>query len=208
MPDGALTPTRGRRVAPDDVWIAVREDYLAGLSAPACCRRHGVGLTALRDRAKGEGWRRADQAWPPPPPLDEDAAQLHERTGGVLDRVGFDDLTALARRRMMRAVLNGDAAEALRWRRVRDAMEVEAALEAHPLPGATPVRRPRDPDGSDASDGVLLRWMEGVLDRAETGRLTFDAAPSRLGLDLDLAVAVDPDGSDASDGVFRESAEG
>jgi hypothetical protein len=196
MPDGALTPTRGRRIAPDDVWIAVREDYLAGLSAPACCRRYGVGLTALRDRAGREGWRRADQAWPAPRPLDEDAAALHDRTGGDLDRVGFDDLTALARRRMMRAVLNGDAAEALRWRRVRDVMEVEAALEAYPLPGAAPARPSLDPDASDASDAVLLRWMEGMLDRAEAGSPV-----------LVLSAAVDPDGSDASDGVFEKSAE-
>ncbi len=198
MPDGALIPTRGRCVAPEAVWIAVREDYLAGLSAPACCRRHGVGLTALRDRAKGEGWRRADQAWPAPRPLDDDdTAELHARTGGVLDRVGFDDLTALARRRMMRAVLDGDAAGALRWRRVREAMEVEATLEAHPSPGARPTRRPRGPDASDASDAVLLRWMEGMLDRAEAG----GAAPA-------LAAPVDPDGSDASDGVSGKSAEG
>jgi hypothetical protein len=190
MPDGSLILARGRRVAPDPVWIAVRGDYLAGLSAPACCRRHGVGLTALRQRAKDEGWRRTDQAWPAPRPLDDDddTAELHARTGGVLDRVEFSDLTTLALRRMMRAVLDGDAAGALRWRRVREAMQAEAAL-------APP---PHDPDASDASDAVLLRWMEKMLDRAEAGR----PAPA-----LALAAAANPDGSDASDasdGVFGE----
>src|SRR5690606_13376160 len=64
MSDTAEPPAQRR--APDEVWARVREDYLSGLSAPACCRKHGVGLTALRDRAAREGWRRADQPWRPP----------------------------------------------------------------------------------------------------------------------------------------------
>ena len=39
-------------------------------------------------------------------------------------------LTHVAMRRMMRAVLRGQAAEALRWRRVRLVLEAEAAIEA------------------------------------------------------------------------------
>ena len=45
---------RGVACAPDAVWARVREDYLAGRSATECCRRHGVGLTSLRNRAARE----------------------------------------------------------------------------------------------------------------------------------------------------------
>jgi hypothetical protein len=129
MPDGApATSTNGQRPAPDEVWAQVREDYLAGISAPECCRRHGVGLTALRKRAAGEGWRRADQPWTPPVRLDpyDEGVLLEERVAGDLDKVELHELEWVADRRMMRAVLRGDAVEALRWRRVRYVLEADA----------------------------------------------------------------------------------
>lgn len=129
MPDGApATSTNGQRPAPDEVWAQVREDYLAGISAPECCRRHGVGLTALRKRAAGEGWRRADQPWTPPVRLDpwDEGVLLEERVAGDLDQVELHELEWVADRRMMRAVLRGDAVEALRWRRVRYVLEADA----------------------------------------------------------------------------------
>jgi hypothetical protein len=105
----------------------VREDYLAGMSAPEACRRHGVGLSALRDRAGREGWRRIDQPWRPPNALDpwDEGLALEDRTGGDLDKIEMRELSFVAHRRMMRAALRGDAAEALRWRRVRLAMDLE-----------------------------------------------------------------------------------
>jgi hypothetical protein len=133
MPDGsitipALTPANGHRAAPEDVWGQVREDYLAGISAPECCRRHGVGLTALRKRAASEGWRRVDQPWAAPARLDpwDEGALLEDRVAGDLDKVELRQLGWVADRRMMRTVLRGDAAEALRWRRVRTAIEADA----------------------------------------------------------------------------------
>ena len=119
----------GRLVAPDEVWAAVREDYLAGLSAPEVCLRHGVRLTAMRNRAAREGWRRSDQPWSPVNRLDPDdeGVELEARVGGDLNKVELRELSYVATRRMMRAVLRGDAAEALRWRRVRDAMDAEDA---------------------------------------------------------------------------------
>ncbi len=86
--------TQGRYTAPDEVWAVVRDDYLSGLSAPECCRRHGVGLAALRSRASREGWRRADQPWTPPARLDpwDEGAALEERVEGDLDRVDYGDL--------------------------------------------------------------------------------------------------------------------
>jgi len=127
MQDDQATPSpRGMPGAPDDVWAAVRADYLAGLSATACARKHGVGASTLHARAAAEGWRRADQPWAPPrnrlDPDDEGVA-LEDQHQGDLDRIGPGDLAWVAERRMMRAVLRGDATEALRWARVHRIMD-------------------------------------------------------------------------------------
>lgn len=127
--DGDTTRGQGCQPAPDEVWVTVREAYLAGMSAPECCRRHGVGLTALRVRAAREGWRRADQPWTPRNQMDpwDEGVELEASLDGDLDRVEMRDLSWVAHRRMMRAVLRGDAVDALRWRRVREAMDAEEA---------------------------------------------------------------------------------
>jgi hypothetical protein len=120
----------GRRTAPDEVWAQVRDDYLSGVSAPECCRRHGVGLSALRARAADEGWRRIDQPWPLPNTRldpDDEGLALEERVNGDLDQIPLGELALVAFQRMMRAVLHGHAAEALRWRRVRQALDAEDA---------------------------------------------------------------------------------
>lgn len=154
---------QGRKSPPDEVWARVREEYLAGWSARECCRRHGVGLTALRERAAREGWRRADQPWTAPDRLDpwDEGVELDLRVGGDLDKVELLELGYVAHRRMMRAVMRGDAVEALRWRRVQLTMaEVEAEL-ARDMEHLEAIRwRLRDdaeedapgPDASDASD--------------------------------------------------------
>ena len=179
MADHIDTNGRGSRAsrgaarvcAPAEVWAAVRRDYLAGVAAAECCRLHGVGLTALRNRAGREGWRRADQAWTPPggglDPWDE-GVMLEEKVGGDLDRVDPTDLSWVAWRRMMRAVLRGDAAETLRWRRVRLAMDEETAeldrlwaqddalrSDWHDRQAASAVTEPVDVDDVDDVDGVF-----------------------------------------------------
>lgn len=68
MADGSPTLYGKGRSAPDEVWGRVREDYLSGLPGIEVCRRHGVGLTAMRNRAAREGWRRTDQPWTRPTP--------------------------------------------------------------------------------------------------------------------------------------------
>lgn len=151
-------PSAARR-APDEVWDLVREAYLGGLSAPTCCRMFGVGLTALRTRAARDGWRRADMPWAPPSshldPEDE-GVQLETDIGGDLDLLHPFMLSRVAERRMMRAVLRGDATEVLRWHRIYRAMEqlqleedrtlaCEDALRARMLP-VDPVD-PVDPNG-------------------------------------------------------------
>lgn len=134
MPDGSRIPGpdqtgRGRLSAPDDVWIAARADYLAGMTGPDVCRRYGVGIRALRERAAREGWRRADQPWIPSNRLDalDEGVALEDRVEGDLDRIEYRELVFVAERRMMRSVLRGDAVEALRWARVRDLMEAGEA---------------------------------------------------------------------------------
>lgn len=132
MADGSPHPQStpiNPRSAPDEVWARVREDYLAGVPGAEACRRHGVGLTAMRNRAAAEGWRRADQPWTPPDRLDpeDEGRLLEDSVDGDLDRVEFYQLAFVASCRMMRAVMRGHAAEALRWRRVRLMLDEEQA---------------------------------------------------------------------------------
>ncbi|WGM32192.1 hypothetical protein [Brevundimonas sp. NIBR11] len=161
---------QGRRPAPDEVWAAVREDYLAGRSAPECARRHGVSVGALRARAARDGWRRADQPWTPADRLDpwDEGVDLETRVGGDLDQVEVRELAYVAHRRMLRAVMRGDAAEALRWRRVeRTLVEVEAE-EARDSERLDAIRwrladdAQDDPGAVDAIDAVDA--MDGVFE--------------------------------------------
>lgn len=156
QPGPEPAPT-GPRSAPDEVWAQVREDYLAGAAARACCHRYGVGMSALRERAAREGWRRVDQPWTRGARLDPDdeGVQLDKRVDGDLDRVELDQLAFVAWRRMMRAVMHGDAGEALRWRRVRLAMEEEAAELERLMEQEERYRlcgRGADPDSPDHTD--------------------------------------------------------
>jgi hypothetical protein len=216
----SAAPERRGVAAPEDVWEAVRRDYLSGLSAPACCRRHGVGLTALRDRASREGWRRADQPWTPPNRLDpeDEGVKLEEAVGGNLDRVPLRELSFVAFRRMMRAVMRGDAAEALRWRRVRQALDQEEAELERQLAQEESIRRyyapaastsppfpdPPAPDGSDGSDGsdgvsapapsVIPRPPSGPGD-PEPHDAEADGAPADADPDRAEPATVVPDGA-------------
>jgi hypothetical protein len=53
-------PSRGYRVRPGAVWLQARDAYLGGLSAEAVCDTFDLGLSAFRQRARQEGWRRSD----------------------------------------------------------------------------------------------------------------------------------------------------
>ena len=119
----------GRQVVPEGVWDTVKADYLAGMSGPDCCRRHGVSLSALRNRAAREGWRRSDQPWIPPQSLDpwDEGRILEERIGGNLDLIEWGELSGVTEGRMMRAILRGDSAEFMRWHKVTEIIEVREA---------------------------------------------------------------------------------
>ena len=129
-----MTKLAPLRPAPTEVWDAVRDDYLGGLPAHECCRRHGVTIAALRARAARQGWRRIDQPWVPPNalPAEDEGVELEQRSEGDLDRIDISELTFVAHRRMLRCVLRGDAAGALRWRRVEKMLlEEEAELRLY-----------------------------------------------------------------------------
>ena len=153
-PDPGNPPGRqGRRIAPEAVWAEARADYLEGMSAAEVCLRHGVGRTALRARAAREGWRRRDQPWTPPTRLDpwDEGRALEDRVGGDLDRVEYRELAFVAHRRMMRAVMRGDAVGALRWRRVGLVMETVEA-ESERMLEEDEARRFHRPDPVDAAE--------------------------------------------------------
>ena len=165
-------PGEGRRAAPEEVWAAVRVDYLAGMSAPEACRRYGVGLSAMRARAAREGWRRTDQPWTPRSRLDpeDEGAELEARVGGDLDKVDLEELVWVAHRRMLRAVMRGEAVEALRWRRVHAAMADEQAELERFIDQEEAIRHmqsgPDAVDASDASDGVFSPPGEQAIGEA------------------------------------------
>ncbi|RZJ03197.1 MAG: hypothetical protein EON89_12445 [Brevundimonas sp.] len=119
------------RMAPDEVWDRVREDYTTGIPGSECCRRHGVGLSALRARAAHEGWRRIDLPWTPPNALDpcDEGVILEEEVGGDLDKIELRQLSFVANRRMMRAVMRGHAVDAMRWSRVQKMLDREEQEE-------------------------------------------------------------------------------
>jgi hypothetical protein len=183
MIDETLTMIPAPRSAPDTVWEAVRDDYLAGMSAVDCCRAHGVGRTALRDRAAREGWRRRDQVWLPARlEAGDPGVTLEEQIGGDLDKVDYAELSGVAVKRMMRAVLRGDAAAALRWRRVELVMDAkQAEVDAFLARDDTSVRNRRE----------QVELDDYLRDRAEAQGWT----------------APDPDSPDSPDSVFESGSE-
>lgn len=107
-----LTPYRIRSA---DVWTQAREDYLSGMTAEAVCRRHDLGLSAFRRRARRHGWRRQDQE----APAGADDLALY-------DDLGLDDQMETARRRYLQALEQGRAVDAARWRRLWRELEAES----------------------------------------------------------------------------------
>lgn len=114
------------RIRSVQIWAQARDDYLSGLSAETVCRRHDLGLSAFRRRARQYGWRRSDQVPPPPGELDL----------SIYADVGLDDQIDTARLRFVQALEQGKATEARRWRRLwQELVEATAALDADMFPG-------------------------------------------------------------------------
>ena len=111
------------RIRSDEAWTEARADYLTGFSAEEVCRRHDIGLSALRKRARREGWRRSDQA---DPALADDDLD-------VFDDLEPGELVEMAWRRSAAAIARGSAADAARWLRIHAVLHARAQAEAEAL---------------------------------------------------------------------------
>jgi hypothetical protein len=111
------------RIRTDDTWAEARGDYLAGFTAEEVCRRHDIGLSALRKRARRDGWRRTDEA--DPAVADDDLE--------VFEDLGSTDLVEMAWRRLAAAIARGRAADAARWQRIHADLHARAQAEAEAL---------------------------------------------------------------------------
>ena len=109
----------------DAAWAQVREDYLAGASAPQLAERYGVSVSALRKRAREEGWRRSDAPDAPAPDVEDDEAALAEAAADTPA-----DLRPLAWARAALAVRRGRLQEALGWTRLVRQLDRMAQAQA------------------------------------------------------------------------------
>lgn len=105
------------RIRSIEAWAQARDAYLSGMSAETVCRRHDLGLSAFRRRARKYGWRRSDQVEPPPGETDL----------SIYEDVDMDEQVQTARLRFVAALEQGRATEAVRWRR----LWLELRDEAH-----------------------------------------------------------------------------
>lgn len=122
-------------VASVQTWELVRTAYLSGHSAPAAAARFGVSVSALRKRARREGWTKAAyasavqgpvaiQGLSPTAAAEPDAPTPFGRLQSVMPTLRLDP-TALARRALERAAAAleaGRPAEAAAHARAADAI--------------------------------------------------------------------------------------
>jgi hypothetical protein len=94
---------------------------------------------------------------------------LDDAVGGDLDKIDLNQLSWIAIWRMMRAVLRGDALDALRWRRVREAMDAEEAELDRLMAQEDELRARLFPHSSD--EATAVNAVNGVSDAPE-GRTT------------------------------------
>jgi hypothetical protein len=133
----------GLRIHPPETWDRAREDYLAGLSGPAVCARHGLGLSAFRRRAATEGWRRSDQ----PVPMRGGPIEVE----GDLNDASYLDLAEMAAIHLREAIANGRSGEASAWLRIHLRLDHASLEEA--ARGEGP--RPAGANELDELDGVF-----------------------------------------------------
>ena len=170
----------GRRNRSGETWAAARAAYLDGLSAGEVCAHFDLGLSALRARARREGWRRIDQA-----DLDPD---LQDDLDEELDAqvVDFEAMTERALRMSARALDLADGASADRWlrlhlrlkaagaqRRSEEGWRSAAAKCAAAAAAAADVHSVHSvhPDSECISTAALEPTPSRVLNRADRRRL-------------------------------------
>jgi len=145
----------GYRVRSDEIWARARTDYIAGFPAEEVCRRHDLGVSALRHRARREGWRRTDHP----------ASNYIEDDLEIFADIGSGDMAEMARLRLAAALTRGQSGEAARWRRIY--RELRGEWEAE-------VRR--------EENRVRLLHADEAREAAALARPTRAAAPEAPGL--------------------------
>lgn len=135
---------RGRAVHSPEIWTQARRDYLAGDSTEQVCGRYGLKERTFRDRARREGWRKADQPDPPPVPDDDPEADQPVDCAALAE----DALV-----RVRRALRLGRAGEAASWMRLHE--KLAARLEADREAGRRRERVARSRGAAGAEDPLV-----------------------------------------------------
>ncbi|WP_309628528.1 hypothetical protein [Brevundimonas sp.] len=182
------------RIRPADVWVQARDDYLSGLSAETVCRRHDLGLSAFRRRARKFGWRRSDQVEP-----DLCATDL-----SLYDDIQLEEQIQTARLRFVQALEIGKAIEASRWRRLwLDLREAADILHTEFYAGMS-SEEIADSRGADTSDETEDEAMLLGPPASSTALLSAPPAPALqapgmyTNLHPEKLPAPDPVGTDPS----------
>jgi hypothetical protein len=201
-------PRGGYRIRSDETWARARDAYLAGETAEEVAFRFDLSMATLRERARKEGWRRADQDDP------EAEERLDDRWGHISDDEGYASLAERALYQLRRAMAQGRGGAAASWMRVHDRLIARAEIEeARKAKAEAAARRMAETAAADTL--ALARAHAEVRAEADQGRLRAltglarQLAASReadSAADTDLDAAPAPSVSDDSDGSHAESA--
>ena len=155
------------RVRSQQVWDLARDDYLAGEPARVVCRRYDLGLSAFRVRARKAGWRLQDQD---DPDMYDPAVELED-----IEDIDLSAMALSARRRLQLSLMDGEAAEALRWLKIFETLSsMAAATPAETPPAETQNVHRLHPDFSPAAPDL------DDLDEVHRLHPVFDDAGSDL----------------------------
>jgi hypothetical protein len=149
---------RAYRVRSEGVWSAARDEYVAGAPAETVCERYDLGLSAFRQRARREGWRRRDAEDRAPEPLayppEPEAAPPTEA------------LADLAWRSAAQAIRRGRVYEARAWMRLCAELREAVRLEASARRQAEWQAGKADPelDALQAQREAAVARVQAVLD--------------------------------------------
>ena len=165
------------RIRTEDVWDHARTDYLGGEPALVVCARYDLGLSALRKRARDEGWRRQDQ----PDPLIEPMRMpvMHDSEVG--------DMMDEALRRSLELAADGRIDQAGRW------LRYHRGLQAVHDNDVKLARRLEERRHSSSPNELMLALREQVhqCTFANAGALSL-SAPSTAAAAEPIALAAAP----------------
>ena len=116
------------------VWACVEQDYRAGMSAPACAQKYGVGEKAVYHRASRGKWRaRTDGAERRPvASVAAPAAVSGPDPEGAAPGVEAREATALAVGEAVRAMHRGQPAVAMHYAQLAESFSRTAARLSPP----------------------------------------------------------------------------